>query len=91
MKTTLIRCAIAGFLCTFAPSLSAQNTLTPLQKEWVKTWMRLVKLSKKASNTVAQTNSSPMPCALSNEMTIVVGACLQSEQKEKDVAAKPVQ
>ncbi len=91
MKTTLIRCAVAGFLCTFAPSLSAQNTLTPLQKQWVKTWVRLVKLSKKASNTVAQTNSSLMPCAVSNEMTIVVRPCLTTEQKEKDVATKPVQ
>ena len=91
MKTALIHCAVAGFLCTFAPSLSAQNTLTPLQKEWLKTWMHLVKLSKKASNTVVQNNNSPIPCAVSNEITLVVGPCLQTEQKENRVLTKPVQ
>ena len=91
MKTTLIRYAIAGFLCTFAPSLSAQNTLTPLQKEWFKTWLHLVKLSQKASNATVQKSSSLMPCAVSNEITIVVGPCLQANPKENGVAVKPVQ
>ena len=87
MKTTLIRCAVAGFLCTFAPSLSAQNTFTPLQKEWVKTWMHLVKLSKMTTKQVAQKDNSPMPCAVSNEITIVVGPCLQNQLKENVVEA----
>ena len=91
MKTALIRCAVAGFLCTFAPSLSAQNTLTPLQKEWFKTWMHLVQLSKKAANAVVQQNNTAMPCAVSNEITIVVGPCLQTEQKGNRVLGKPVQ
>ena len=91
MKTALIRCAIAGCLCTFAPSLSAQNTLTPFQKEWFKTWLHLVKLSKNASNVIVQKHNSPMPCGVSNEITIVVGPCLQVENKDNAVTVKPVQ
>ena len=91
MKTTLIRYALAGFLCPFALSLSAQNTFTPLQKEWLKMWAHLVELSIKASNTVAQKNNSLMPCAVSNEITIVVGSCLRTEQKENRIVAKPVE
>ena len=91
MKTALIRCAVVGFLCTFSPSLFAQNTLTPHQKEWLKTWMRLVKLSKRATVKVAQKDNLLMPCAVSNEITIVVGPCLQTERKEDGIVAKPVQ
>ncbi len=91
MKTTLIRCVVAGFLCTFAPPLFAQNMLTPLQKEWSKTWMQLVMLSKKASKDIAQKNNGLTPCVVSNEVTIVVGPCLQTEYKENRVVAKPVQ
>jgi hypothetical protein len=91
MKTALMRCAVVGCLYTFAPSLSAQNTLTPLQKEWLKTWMHLVKLSKMKTEKVAQNDNSAMPCAVSNEITIVVGPCLQTERKENASMMKPVQ
>ena len=91
MKTTLIRCTVVGCLYAFTPSLSAQNTLTPLQKEWFKTWLHLVKLSKNASNAAVQKNNSPMPCAVSNEITIVVGPCLEVENKDNAVTIKPVQ
>ena len=87
MKQTLTLWAIIALLGVFTPTLSAQNTLTPLQKEWVTKIMHLVKASKKSYSQ----NNKTAACAVSNEITIRIAPCSDVLKRETAVLPKPVQ
>jgi hypothetical protein len=87
MKQPLTRWAIIAAVFMFSPALSAQNPWLPIPKEWVlKMWQLWIDAKKIPVKTASVTE----PCAISNEITIIV-RCADGLKKTELVEAKPIQ
>jgi hypothetical protein len=80
--------AMFAFVFALNSPLFAQRSCTPLQEEWLPRIMHLWTLSKK---TAPKRSNQAATCLVSNEITIVILPCSDSQKKKNAVFSKPIQ